>query len=135
VVQNIENGATGTTIKVGDGFNDRVNINGGGNIITVGNGNNDTVSSTGGNTIAVGNGNDTIHVGTNDTVTIGSGHDTLAFDQNPATTGGDDQTMPGGIGAVTITGFNPSKDVIDIQNLLATTFRQNHPGGRPFVCS
>lgn len=92
---------------------------GAGNTITVGNGNNDTVFSGGGNTIAVGNGNDTIHVGTNDTVTIGSGHDILAFDFG--TGGSPDQSVPGGIGAVTITGFNPSRNVIELQQALLTT--------------
>jgi hypothetical protein len=32
------------------------------------------------------------------------------------------QGAPGGIGAVTINGFNPTKDVIQIQQSLATTF-------------
>ena len=85
------------------------------------------VFSPGGNAITVGNGNDTIHVGTNDTVTVGKGQDVLAFDWNPQSSSaplnqGPDQSMPGGIGHVTITGFAVSKDVIEVQKALATTF-------------
>jgi hypothetical protein len=67
-------------------------------------------------------------VGTNDTVTIkpGTGHDVLAFDWSPLSTvaplnQGPDQSRPGGIGYVTITGFDPSKDVIVIQQALEKT--------------
>jgi hypothetical protein len=49
---------------------------------------------------------------TNDTVQVGTGHDVP------------DQSKPGGIGSVTITGFDPSKDVIVLQQKLATDF--NH---------
>jgi len=87
------------------------------------------VFSGGEDTVIVGNGNDTVHVGTNDTVQVGTGQDTLAFDWNPLSTvtplnQGPDQSKPGGIGAVTITGFDTSKDVIVLQKALATDF--NH---------
>jgi hypothetical protein len=110
------------TIVVGNGNNDEV-IGGGNDTITLGNGNGDIVVSGGqnspdsqfaGSTITVGNGNDTIHVGHNDSVTIGTGHDNLVFD-------GAIQAAPGGIGAVTINGFNPSKDVISILSALASS--------------
>jgi hypothetical protein len=84
------------------------------------------VFSSGFDTVTVGNGNDTIHVGTNDTVTIGTDRDVLAFDWNPLSkvtplNQGPDQSMPGGIGNVSITGFEPSKDVIVIQQALENT--------------
>jgi hypothetical protein len=110
------------TIIVGNGNNDNV-VGGGHDTITLGNGNGDIVESGGwgsldplfaGSTIKVGNGNDTIHVGLNDSVTIGTGHDSLVFD-------GFFQAAPGGIGAVTIKGFNPSKDVIFIQSTLTSS--------------
>jgi Ca2+-binding RTX toxin-like protein len=105
----------GSTISVGDG-DGAVVWTGGQDQITVGNGNNDTVfSQFGYNTITVGNGNDTIHVATNDTVAVGKGQDVFVFDSFF-------EKQPGGIGAVTITGFNPSKDVIVIQQTLATSF-------------
>jgi Ca2+-binding RTX toxin-like protein len=97
------------------------------NNTTLGNGNNDTVFSGGFDTVTVGNGNDTVHVGTNDTVTVGTGHDVLAFDWNPQSAvspldQGPDQSKPGGIGVVTITGFDATKDVIVLQQTLATDF-------------
>jgi Ca2+-binding RTX toxin-like protein len=67
-------------------------------------------------TITVGNGNDTIHVGPNSTVNVGTGHDQFIFDQTT------------GFGAVTATGFDPNKDVIQLtkqlvpsQNVLPAT--------------
>jgi hypothetical protein len=54
------------------------------------------------------------NVGQNDTITVGKGQDTFQFGQS-------DQASPGGIGAVTITGFNPTKDVIVLQQLLQNT--------------
>src|SRR5262249_43909307 len=102
-----------STISLGDGDGDVVF--GGADQITLGNGNNDTVFSNFGNcTITVGNGNDTIHLGTNDTVAVGKGQDVFVFDRFF-------QNQPGGIGAVTITGFDPSKDVIQIQQALQNT--------------
>jgi hypothetical protein len=59
----------------------------------------------------VGNGNDTIHVGTSSTVTVGKGQDTFIFDQ----------TTAGNIGAVKITGFDPTKDVIQLTTALVPT--------------
>jgi hypothetical protein len=136
-------GGTDDTINIGNG-NDTVWLIGNGNIvtggngadhvnagpsdnITLGNGNDlvtaganstitprngaDTVTAGASSTINVGNGNDTIHVGKNDTVTVGTGQDTFIFGQ----------TTAGNIGAVTITGFNPSKDVIVIQQALVPT--------------
>jgi len=52
---------------------------------------------------------------------VGKGQDIFFFDWNPVT-GGPDQSVPAGIGQVTITGFNPSKDVIVLQQALATDF-------------
>jgi hypothetical protein len=103
------------TITLGNGNTDTVNANGSGfNNITLGNGNNDVVNDANGSfdSITVGNGNDTIHVGMNDTIKVGIGQDSFQFDQ----------TTAGNIGAVTITGFDPSKDVIVIQKALAASF-------------
>jgi hypothetical protein len=127
-------------ITLGDGQNDTVAAtgSGGGNKINLGNGNHDTVFSAGnvsggglgGDQVTVGKGNDTIHVGISDTVTVGTGHghDVFAFDWNPSAGAplnqGPDQSTPGGIGNVTITGFNANKDVIVLQQKLATDF--NH---------
>jgi hypothetical protein len=62
--------------------------------------------------ITVGNGNDTIHVGQNDGVFVGTGDDNFIFDQ----------TTAGNIGQSAITGFDPNKDVIVLQQKLATDF-------------
>jgi hypothetical protein len=71
-------------------------------------------------TITVGNGNDTIYVGRDNTVTVGTGRDSFIFQQ----------TTPGNIGAVTITGFDPNKDVITFSNQLTTSvsFHDNAQG-------
>ena len=121
-------GDPGANVTVGNGNNDQLIItNGLDNIVTVGNGNNDVVFCPLGSVITVGNGNDTIHVGLNSAVTVGTGHDILAFDWNPQSSlplnqgFGVDQSKPGGIGHVTITGFNPSKDVIVLQQALENT--------------
>jgi hypothetical protein len=112
----LQNLGSGNVVTVGGGNSDSVSFSGDHNTVTLGNGNNDVVASGGaGNTITVGNGNDTIHVGMNDTVTVGKGQDTFVFDTSA-------QEQPGGIGAVTITGFQPGKDVIKIQTTLATSF-------------
>src|SRR5215813_14870746 len=83
------------------------------NTITVGNGNNDTVNATSapGATITVGNGNDTIYLGRDNTVTVGTGHDSFIFEQ----------TTPGNIGAVTVTGFDPNKDIFTFSSQLTTS--------------
>jgi hypothetical protein len=65
----------------------------------------------GANSITVGNGNDTIYVGSNDRVTVGTGHDSFVFQQ----------TTPGNIGAVTVTGFDPHKDSFTFSNQLTTS--------------
>ena len=80
---------------------------------TVGNGNGDVVNDTSGsnNRITVGNGNDTLFLGKNDTVTVGTGHDSFVFQQ----------TTPGSIGAVTVTGFDPHKDSFTFSNQLTTS--------------
>jgi hypothetical protein len=134
-----DNGGDGNTITLKDGNNDTVTAlltssGSDGDTIKLGNGNNDTVFDSGfgepgvtADFITVGNGNDTVHVGTNDTVTVGTGHDVLAFDWNPLSTvaplnQGPDQSMQGGIGHVTITGFNPSNDLIVLQQFLAGGF-------------
>ena len=96
---------TGNTVTLGNG-DDTVTV-AASNRITLGNGA-DTVFAGANDAITLGNGKDTIHVGMNNTVMVGKGQDTFTFDQ---TTGGN-------IGAVTITGFNPSKDVIVIQQAL-----------------
>ena len=83
-------------------------LGGTGDTITVGNGNNDTVVSGGSSMITVGNGKDTISVGHNDTIKVGVGQDTFQFVQ----------TTAGTIGAVTITGFDPNKDVIQLTKTL-----------------
>jgi hypothetical protein len=94
----------------------------GGDTIKLGNGNNDKVFS-GGNSshITVGNGDDTLHLGTDDTVVVGKGHDTFAFD-------GPFQNTPGAIGSVTITGFDPSKDVIQLQQPFFNDLQINPDG-------
>jgi Ca2+-binding RTX toxin-like protein len=103
----------GDTITLGNGAGDIVDAHFSiGDTITLGNGNNDLVIGGAGSTITVGNGNDTINVGLNDTVTVGHGQDTFAFDQ----------TVAGTIGAVTITGFDPGKDVMLFKQALATGF-------------
>jgi hypothetical protein len=120
-------GQVGDNVTVGNGDNDQLIItNGLDNIVTVGNGNNDVVFCPIASVITVGNGNDTIHVGLNTAVTVGTGHDILAFDWNPQSSSPPlnqsiDQSKPGGIGHVTITGFNPSKDVIVLQQALENT--------------
>jgi probable HAF family extracellular repeat protein len=108
------------TAKIGNGVGDVVNDSGGSNTITVGNGNGDVVNhfGGGGDTIKVGNGDDTIYVGSGDTVTVGNGHDSFVFKQ----------TTPGSIGAVTIIGFDPSKDVISLQLTTSVTYKDNAQG-------
>ena len=101
-------------ITVGDGNDDTVIASGVGTHggITVGNGNHDTVIASdysGG--ITVGNGNDTIYVGGNNTITVGTGHDSFVFQQ----------TTPGNIGAVIVTGFDPNKDGFTFSNQLTTS--------------
>jgi probable HAF family extracellular repeat protein len=71
----------------------------------------DGAYSPGGYIFTPSNGNNTILVGTNESVTVGTGRDTFIFDQ----------TTAGTIGAVTITGFDPSKDVIQFQTALVPT--------------
>jgi hypothetical protein len=71
-----------------------------------------------GDTIKLGNGNDTIHVGINNTITVGQGQYVFAF---TAVSNGPDTSKPGAIGAVTITGFDPSKDVIVLQQAFQNT--------------
>jgi hypothetical protein len=58
-------------------------------------------------------------VGHNDTITVGKGQDVFAFDQITTF----DQSKPGGIGHVTITGFDPSKDLI----VLPQTLENSNP--------
>jgi serralysin len=102
-------GGHGTTITLGNGVGDRVDARDSQHdTITLGNGDGDTVFGGGSSNITVGNGNDTIHVGFANIVTVGTGQDTFMFDQ----------TRAGAIGAVTINGFDPSKDVIVLQTAL-----------------
>jgi hypothetical protein len=114
------------TISLGNDNNDVVSDGGIFDKITLGNGNNDTVFGFAHSTITVGNGNDTIHVGFSDTVTVGKGQDSFVFDQVP-----DDG--PHQIGAVTINHFDPSKDVITIQKLLATSVSVQDVNGNAVV--
>jgi hypothetical protein len=89
----------GGTVKVGNGNGDTVVDNlGSNNTITVGNGKGDVVNDSSGhnNAITVGNGSDNILVGNTDTIRVGIGHDSFVFQQ----------TTPGTIGAVTVTGFD-----------------------------
>ena len=79
--------------------------------ITVGNGNGDVVNGGSNDSITVGNGNDTIYVGSNDTVMVGVGEDSFIFQQ----------TTPGSIGAVTVTGFGPNNDSFTFSNQLTTS--------------
>ena len=95
-------------ISLGNG-NDTVTVLGNYSTITVGNGH-DTITSGGDSVITAGNGKDTINVGNNDTITVGHGHDTFVFNQTAAAQ----------VGAVTITGFNPHHDVIDITSAEAS---------------
>jgi Ca2+-binding RTX toxin-like protein len=95
-------------VSLGNG-NDTVTVLGNYSTITVGNGH-DTITSGGDSTITAGNGNDTINVGINDAITVGHGHDHFVFNETAATQ----------VGAVTITGFNPNHDVIDITAAEAT---------------
>jgi Ca2+-binding RTX toxin-like protein len=68
-------------------------------------------SNAGNSEITAGNGNDTIYVGRDNTVTVGTSHDSFIFEQ----------TTPGNIGAVTVTGFDPGKDVITFSTQLTTS--------------
>jgi hypothetical protein len=101
------------TIALGNGTGDVVNGGGFGNTITLGNGNGDVVndSGSGGNTVTVGNGNDTLYVGHSDTITVGTGQDSFVFQQ----------TTPGNVGAVTVTGFDPNKDSFTFSTQLTTS--------------
>src|SRR5262249_53983941 len=110
------------TVTLGNGNNDVFNVHpftAQGTSIVLGNGNGDVVNDFRGafqhlpsdNTITVGNGNDTIYVGGGDTITVGTGHDSFVFQQ----------TTPGTVGAVTVTGFDPSKDVFIFSNQLTTS--------------
>jgi len=129
-------GGTDNNISIGNG-DDTVSLSGGsgmpnslgtGNTVTLGNGD-DTVTAAASNRITLGNGDDTVFAGANDAVTLGNGKDTIHVGlANTVTvgTGQDsfvfDQTVPSTIGAVTINGFDPSKDVIVMQQTLASTF-------------
>ena len=122
-VVNAVNGSF-ASVTLGDGAGDVVNASGSSNdIIALGNGNNDKVFGGDSNTITVGNGNDTIHVGFANTVTVGTGQDNFVFDQ----------TAPGTIGAVTINGFDPSKDVIVMQHTLPTFSVQDDVHGNAVI--
>jgi uncharacterized protein (TIGR03118 family) len=125
-------GGTDNNIKVGNG-DDTVSLIGGsgspnslgtGNTVTLGNGN-DTVTAAASNTITLGNGVDTVFAGANDAVTLGNGKDTIHVGQSDTITVGKgqdtfifDQTAAGKIGGVTINGFDPSKDVIQLTKTL-----------------
>jgi Ca2+-binding RTX toxin-like protein len=102
----------GNAITLGNGVGDSVDAAGIDNNIILGNGNNDVVNDQGSaNTITVGKGNDTVYVGNSDSITVGSGQDGFVFEQ----------TTPGSIGTVTVTGFNPNKDSFTFSNQLTTS--------------
>jgi hypothetical protein len=63
------------------------------------------------NAITVGNGNDTIYVGNSDTIKVGTGQDSFIFEQ----------TTPGTVGAVTVTGFDSGKDSFTFSTQLTTS--------------
>jgi uncharacterized repeat protein (TIGR03803 family)/VCBS repeat-containing protein len=96
------------TISLGNGP-DSVTA-GANSTVTLGNGN-DAVTAGSNSTIKLCNGNDAIYVGLNATVTVGTGHDSFVFQQ----------TTPGNIGAVTVTGFDPNKDSFTFSNQLTTS--------------
>jgi hypothetical protein len=114
-------GGQGDHITLGNGNGDGVNVFPHPQFlvqleITLGNGNGDTVQATDTQNavIKVGNGNDTIFVGQSSTVTVGTGQDTFIFNQ--ASLGlfiGD---------AVTINGFDPSKDVLQLPLAVQNTY-------------
>jgi VCBS repeat-containing protein len=115
-----------TTVTVGNGPDD-ISLGGSNNRITGGNGS-DTVSTGDNSTVSLGNGRDTVTTGANSTVTLGNGNDTILVGRNDTVTVGTghdsfifEQTTPGNIGAVTITGFDPAKDVITFSNQLSTS--------------
>jgi hypothetical protein len=110
-------------ISLGKGAGDTVSAIGSQHdTITVGDGDGDVVNNFQGNanTITLGKGNDIAYVGSNDTVNVGTGHDSFVFEQ----------TNPGSIGAVTITGFDPNKDSFTFSNQLTTsvTYHDNAQG-------
>jgi uncharacterized protein (TIGR03118 family) len=129
-------GGTDNNISIGNG-DDTVSLSGGsgipnslgtGNTVTLGNGA-DTVTAAASNSITLGNGHDTVFAGANDAVTLGNGKDTIYVglgDTVTVGTGHDSfvfqQTTAGNIGAVTINHFDPSRDVIVMQQTLASTF-------------
>jgi hypothetical protein len=105
----------GIKITLGSGAGDTVSVaNFDGGVITLGNGDGDVVKDDSlgySNAITVGTGNDTIYVGNSDTVTVGTGQEEFVFEQ----------TTPGSIGAVSINGFDPSRDVIAFSSQLTTS--------------
>jgi hypothetical protein len=106
-------------IKLGDGNNDFVrdtSLLGGS--ISVGNGNGDTIdiSVSNGILVTVGNGNDTIHAGKDSVITLGKGSDLVTYDWTTSGSGGQ---------AGSITGFNTSKDVIQLHGVSNVTIADN----------
>jgi len=119
----IGNGDDTVSLLSGRGSGDPDSL-GTGNTVTLGNGD-DTVTAAASNRIILGNGDDTVFAGANDAVTLGNGKDTIHVGMNDTVTVGKgqdsfvfDQTVAGNIGAVTINGFNPSKDVIQLTTTL-----------------
>jgi Ca2+-binding RTX toxin-like protein len=106
-------GESFATITLGNG-NDTVTVLGGDSTITLGDGNN-TINSGGHSNITVGNGANTINVGMSDTISVGHGNDTFVFNQ----------TAPNTVGNVTISGFDPGHDVIQISAQEATALGLN----------
>jgi Ca2+-binding RTX toxin-like protein len=100
------NGGSGSAITLGNG-NDTVTA-GANSSIKLGNGN-DTVTAGANSTITAGNGQDKIFAGANDLINLGKGSDTVAFGESPNSTA---------IGNETITGFNPTRDILQFNPAL-----------------
>jgi hypothetical protein len=102
------------SIALGDGNGDSVTLvsphmQPSGATVTLGDGNGDWVDDHSGyDSITVGNGNDVVGVGYHDQVTVGTGQDSFVFAEE----------RTGEIGAVTIAGFNPTKDGFVFASLL-----------------
>jgi type VI protein secretion system component Hcp len=105
---------TGSAITLGNG-NDIVTA-GANSSIKLGNGN-DTVTAGANSTITVGNGQDKIFAEANDLINLGKGNDTVAFGESPNSTA---------IGNETITGFNPTRDILQFNPALLSSYSAAH---------
>jgi VCBS repeat-containing protein len=103
-------GGSGDTIMAGNG-NDTIG-GAANNLIVAGNGN-DTVTGGANDQIFVGSGQDQLVAGFNDTWSIGTGKDTIAFNAS-------------GFGNNSISGFNPSQDVLTFNSSLFQNYAAVH---------